>query len=331
MKLMLNAVVATHSRLVQRTLVSSILTFALNATHFTPVNRKCWIQPAESTNSVVNTACRNALKREYRTQKNALLGRFFIPALLIFVSPTCLSKDYIDQGCVSTHFHEKVIVDYVIDGDTVVLKDKRHIRLIGIDTPELGHNNSPSEAGADSARNALKKMLGNASLIHLVYGKERHDRHDRTLAHIYADGLNLQIQLLKSGLAMPLRIPPNLAFADCYNEASQFAKKQRQGLWRLSRYKTHSVKSLSGNEKGSYSISGKVQRVTTSRSSIWINLENNVALRIKNADLHYFNESELLSLKSKTIEASGWLYKHKGQIRIRLRHHLDLIIVNSKD
>ena len=329
MKLTLNAVVATHSRLVQRTPGSSILTFALNAIHFIPVNRKCWIQQVELINSAKNMVCNIVLEKYYQISKNALLGRFFIPAFLILFSPTCLSKENPNQGCVSTHFDEKAIIDYVIDGDTVVLKDKRHIRLIGINTPELNHNNSPSEAGAVSAHNALKKMLGDTLFIHLLYGKERLDRHGRTLAHIYADGINLQSQLLKSGLAMPLRIPPNLSFADCYNEASQFAKDQRLGLWALPRYKTRSVKSLSGDEKGFYFISGKVRQVSTSRSSVWINLGHNVALRIKNDDLKYFNKSKLLSLKTQTIEASGWLYQHKGQMR--LRHNLDLKITKTEN
>ncbi len=275
-------------------------------------------------------ACNVVLKKYYQISKNALLGRFFIPAFLILFTPACFSKENPNQDCVSTHFDEKAIIDYVIDGDTVVLKDKRHIRLIGINTPELSHNNNPSEAGAVSAHIALKKMLGNSGVIHLLYGKERLDRHGRTLAHIYADGMNIQSQLLEAGLAMPLRIPPNLSFADCYSKASQFAKDQRLGLWALSRYKTHSAKSLSGNEKGFHFISGKVRQVSTSRSSIWINLENNVALRIKNTDLAYFNKSELLSLETKTIEANGWLYKHKGQIRMRLRHNLDLKIVNTE-
>ena len=275
--------------------------------------------------------CNIALKKYYQISKNALSGRFFIPAILILVSPICLSKESFKQNCVSTHFDEKAILGYIIDGDTVILKDKRHIRLIGINTPELSHDNSPSEAGAVSARNALKKMLGNSQVIQLLYGKERHDRHGRTLAHIYAGGINIQSQLLKTGLAMPLRIPPNLSFADCYNKASQFAKDQRLGLWALSRYKTHSVESLSGNETGFHFISGRVRQVSTSRSSVWVNLENNVALRIKNADLSYFNKSEVLSLESKTIEANGWLYKHKGQLRMRLRHNLDLNIVNTED
>jgi len=331
MKLTLNAVVATHSRLAQRTPASSILTFVQNATHSTPENRKCWIQQVELINSVKNMVCNTAFKKYYQILKNALSGRFFIPAVFFIFSPICLSEEQPKQSCVSTHFDEKAILDYVIDGDTVVLKDKRRIRLIGINTPELSHDDSPSEAGAVSARNALITMLGKSSFLNLIYEKEHYDRHGRTLAHIYADNINIQNELLKTGLAMPLRIPPNLSFADCYSKSSQSAKDQRLGLWALPRYKTRSVNSLSGNEKGFHFISGKIRKVSTSRSSIWINLENNVALRIKNTDLSYFNKSALLSLKGKTVEANGWLYQHKGQIRMRLRHNLDLKIVNTED
>jgi len=275
--------------------------------------------------------CNTVLEKYYQIFKNVRSGRFFIPALFVLASTNCFSKENLDQHCVSTHFDEKAVIDYVIDGDTVVLKDKRHIRLIGINTPELSRNNKPAEAGAIIARDALKQILAHSSLIHLVYGHERHDRHGRTLAHIHlTDGTNVQAKLLKSGLAMPLRIPPNLSLADCYNETSQLAKNQRQGLWALPRYKLHAVNGLSGKEKGFYFISGKVTRVTKSRSSVWINLENNIALRVKNVDLSYFNNAELLSLAGKTIEANGWLYKHKGQLRMQLRHKLDLNIVKTK-
>lgn len=276
-------------------------------------------------------ACNLALKQDYRTLKNVLYGRFFIPVFLL-LSPPAFSQEKQTPVCVSTHFDEKAYVEYVIDGDTVILKDKRHIRLIGINTPELSHNKKPSEAGAVNARNALNEMLGKSSPIQLVYGQERYDRHGRTLAHIYLiDGTNVQAQLLKSGLAMPLRIPPNLIMADCYNETSQSAKNQGQGLWALSRYSTHSVKTLSSKEQGFYFISGKVRRVTTSRSSVWINLENNVALRVKNDDLRYFKNADLPSLEGKTIEANGWLYRQKGQLRMRLRHKLDLNILKTVD
>lgn len=250
--------------------------------------------------------------------------------IFLLLSSASYSASDLDPSCVSTHFDEKAVIEYVIDGDTVVLSDNRHIRLIGINTPELSHNNKKSsEAGADIARKSLILLLDDQPHIQLLYGQERLDKHGRTLAHIYLNnGLNIQAEMLKKGLAMPLRIAPNLSLIGCYAASALSAKNKNIGLWALSRYKTHNVLSLSGSEKGFYFISGKVKHVSESRSAIWINLENNVAVRIHKDDLNNFNKNDLMSLRGKTIEASGWLYKSKKQLRMRVRHKLDLKLLN---
>jgi endonuclease YncB( thermonuclease family) len=258
--------------------------------------------------------------------KNALNGRFFMLTILFLISPL----NYASSSCVSTHFDEKAVIKYVIDGDTVVLSDERHVRLIGINTPEFSHDKKKaSEAGAELAKTTLIQLLENQTTIQLQYGKERFDRHGRTLAHLFLEnGLNIQAEMLRMGLAMPLRIGPNLSLVDCYHEASLTAKQTNLGLWELERYKPQNVLSLTGIEKGFYFITGKVKRVTESRSSLWINLENNVSLRIHKDDLNYFNKNDLMSLQGKLVEANGWLYKRKNQLRMRIRHKLDLRLLN---
>ncbi|MGB1799664.1 MAG: thermonuclease family protein, partial [Gammaproteobacteria bacterium] len=232
--------------------------------------------------------------------------------------------------CVSAHFYEEVSIKSIIDGDTVILTDNRHIRLIGINTPEINHDNIKlSDAGALKAKASLEDLLKNQESVHLSYGEERFDRHKRTLAHLYLkNGLNIQAELLRQGLAMPLRIAPNLSLADCYNAASLSAKQKKIALWALPQYQTRHVNNLEGSEKGFHIISGKVERITESRSSIWLNLQNNVALRIHKDDLNYFNKNDLISLQGKTVEANGWLYKRNKQLRMRIRHKLDLRIIN---
>ena len=189
----------------------------------------------------------------------------------------------------------------------------------------MSHNDTPSESGAEIARDALRQIVRDQAFIYLLYGKERLDRHGRTLAHLYLEnGMNVQAEMLSLGLAMPLRIPPNLSKLDCYRSASQFARINKLGLWSLARYQIIKASSLTGSERGFYFISGKVKRVSESRSALWINLENNFTLRIVKEDLTNFDEDRLLSLVGKTIEASGWIYKRKKQLRMRIRHPLDL-------
>ena len=56
------------------------------------------------------------------------------------------------EACSTGNYQEQVTVKQVIDGDTVILTDGRHIRLIGINTPEIRHNNHKPEIGAEQAR-----------------------------------------------------------------------------------------------------------------------------------------------------------------------------------
>ncbi len=311
--------------------VNSILTCVLNAILFIPANKKCWIPQVELINFVKNTAC-SRIDRilNYLFLKNALTGRFFMSIVFYIFSSFSHATSNETPQCVSTHFDEKAYIKYVIDGDTVVLTDNRHIRLIGINTPEIRHDNIYlSEQGALRAKEILEKLLPDKAQIQLLYGKERFDKHGRTLAHIYLESnLNIQAEMLAKGLAMPLRIPPNLSLAECYDRISKSAKEKKLGLWAIQRFQTKRVTSLSTSDKGFYFISGKVLNVNESHSSIWINLENNVALRIHKDDLNYFNKNDLMSLRGKIVEASGWLYKSNKQLRMRIRHKLDLNIIN---
>ncbi len=233
-----------------------------------------------------------------------------------------------DQAsCAARSTGEVTTVKHVIDGDTVILSDDRKVRLIGIDTPEIGYDGHPSEPGAIRAKDFLKQMLAQNPSVYLIYDQEHFDRHNRTLAHLFlSKDNNIQATLLREGLAMPLTIPPNLQFIDCYRQQSKIAMNQRRELWALPRYQPVSVERLSGTERGFYIITGRVNRVTESRSSIWINLETRGALRIQRKDLPYFKGINLHGLAGKRVQASGWLYRRNNELRMQLRHRVDLQI-----
>ncbi len=260
--------------------------------------------------------------------KNALTGRFFMPLTLVFLFVASTAQGADDKKCASTHYHERVEIKKVIDGDTVILSDDRHIRLVGIDTPEIFHDDRPHQPGAIRARKALKGLLADADYIGLRYDSERQDRHGRTLAHLFLPtGTNIQAKLLAAGLAMPLFIPPSVMYAECYADVAADARSASRGLWALPTYQPVKVSKLAGNERGFHIITGRVRYLSESRSALWINLENNVALRITRPDLPYFDDAKLQGLTGKQIEARGWLYERNSQLRMRLRFPLDLSII----
>ena len=74
-------------------------------------------------------------------------------------------------------------IRYVIDGDTVVLADGQHVRLIGINAPELGKDGAPNQPVAARARVGLAALVEKRHVT-LVLGRERHDHYGRLLAHL---------------------------------------------------------------------------------------------------------------------------------------------------
>ena len=261
--------------------------------------------------------------------KNALKGRFFMPANFLLFCFTSFNV-FSNENCVSTHFDEEVYIKKVIDGDTIILNDERHVRLIGIDTPEIFHDGRDAQPKAIEARDFLRSMLQENKRIKLRYDAEPVDKYKRTLAHLYlANGENVQAKILAKGLAVPLNIPPSIELADCYQSKSQQARKQNLGLWSLKNYQPIDVKDLSNQDSGFRIIRGKVERVNESRSSIWINMENNVAIRIVKSDLKYFDIKQIATFPGQHIEAIGKLYFRNKQHRIRIRYPLDFTIIHN--
>lgn len=284
----------------------------------------------EWIDSAKNTVC---LKRMLHTSisKSAPSGRFFMPLIMLLgllLGPFARSES---TACASTHFHEKANIKKVIDGDTVVLTDERHVRLVGIDTPEIYHDGRPAEAGAVKARQQLQTLMTGTRFIGLRRDAERQDRHGRTLAHLFLpDGTNVQAALLADGLAMPLFIPPSILYAECYAGVAASARSAGNGLWSLPEFQPLPVKSLGGDERGFHILRGKVRYLSDSRSAVWINLENNVALRITRPDLPYFPDDFFNRLPGQNVEARGWLYERNDQLRMRLRFPLDLSIIETE-
>ena len=95
-------------------------------------------------------------------------------------------------------------IEYVIDGDTVVLTNGRHVRLVQIDTPEV--YNSPECYGKQASK-ITKRTLRPGTAVRL-YREPRTDAVDaygRLLRYVFRvrDGLDVNVQLVRVGAAAP--------------------------------------------------------------------------------------------------------------------------------
>ena len=80
----------------------------------------------------------------------------------------------------------KGVVESIVDGDTLVLKNGSEVRLVGIQAPKLplGRRNFPTWPLAPEAKMLLTKLAIGKKLT-LKYGGRKIDRHGRILAHLY--------------------------------------------------------------------------------------------------------------------------------------------------
>jgi micrococcal nuclease len=127
-------------------------------------------------------------------------------------------------------------VTYVIDGDTVVVRlDSQqpvHVRLIGINTPEIAHYGKPGECFGIRAA-SLTRRLALGRRVVLQAGRERHDRYGRLLAYVRVLGEpdDLERTLLVRGAARTLAIAPNVDRAAVYARLEGDAQRAGRGLW----------------------------------------------------------------------------------------------------
>lgn len=108
------------------------------------------------------------------------------------------------------------IVKFVLDGDTIVLSNRKHVRYIGIDCPEMNFKKgNPSPFGFE-AKETNKKLLSGKS-IRLEYDIQKEDHFGRILAYVYtADGLFLNNEMIRKGCAWTLFTGQTQSIAKSY-------------------------------------------------------------------------------------------------------------------
>lgn len=123
----------------------------------------------------------------------------------------------------------------VLDGDTIHLIGSNAeitLRLIGIDAPETSKSkHAPGQPFSQIAARHLAGLVLNKPVEFKSYGA---DRYGRTLAVVFVDGRDVNLDLLRAGLAEVYRgtsaAGPQMAI---YREAEKEARSAGRGMWVL--------------------------------------------------------------------------------------------------
>lgn len=122
-------------------------------------------------------------------------------------------------------------VERVHDGDTltaIVDNRREKIRLIGIDTPEMGQR-----PWGKKAKEHLEDLIDSSSRqVIIEYDVERRDKYNRILAYIWTkDGKMANREMLKHGYALLFTFPPNVKHVEEFISAETEAREKRRGIW----------------------------------------------------------------------------------------------------
>lgn len=89
-----------------------------------------------------------------------------------------------------------VLVTRVIDGDTIVVEGGAHVRIIGIDTPEVG------QCGYGPASKNMARLVLNKRVVLVPGARTDKDRYGRLLRYVDYRGTDEGLAQIKSGLAI---------------------------------------------------------------------------------------------------------------------------------
>ena len=146
--------------------------------------------------------------------------RYIILALLMFFNCIFIATPY--AAAKNLYNNIPGIVTKVYDGDTLTLQNNNgiyKIRLSGIDAPER------RQAYGNVSRNHLYNMVRNKFVYAEVHDK---DRYGRYVAKIIIDNIDINAEMLKTGLAWHYKqYDKNPEYA----RLEQEAKQNRRGLW----------------------------------------------------------------------------------------------------
>ncbi|MEM7827861.1 MAG: thermonuclease family protein [Candidatus Aenigmatarchaeota archaeon] len=134
--------------------------------------------------------------------------------------------------CQASHVIEGKVLQ-VKDGDTVVIAPAEGgafftCRLYGIDAPEIAHGNKPAQPYGVEAMRFLKRLvLGQMVEVDLTGSRT----YNREVCIIRKDGLNINLEMVKSGYAWAYKRYLRSPYASEFLNAEDEARANRRGLW----------------------------------------------------------------------------------------------------
>lgn len=236
-------------------------------------------------------------------------------------------------------------VTYVIDGDTLVLESGEHVRLLDINTPEIGHGGAPDEPLAQDAKAALAHLaLGRK--VEIETGRRDHDQYGRLLGHVYVLPQRAWVNaaLVREGFAHVYTFADNALHPKELLAEEAKARQAKRGLWALPQWQVRDAATCCAKgDIGTFKlVEGRVlgtARVKTRRGMrTYLNFgrdwRTDFSVAIDGRDDKYFRQSGLKPgypatlYNARRVRVRGYLQPVNG-VLVRVTHPAQIEILGE--
>ena len=243
------------------------------------------------------------------------------------------------------------VVRSVTDGDTLTVEMTEsakatpagaspgtdiQIRLVGIQAPKLplGRKGFAAWPLADVSKAALEELAAGKTLT-LAFGGLPVDRHGRLLAHLYdADGIWIQGEMLKRGLARVYTFPDNRKLAAEMLALEKQARAAKAGIWADPFYAIRTPEAAAGDIGTFQLVEGVVKDAAMVRSRSYLNFgadwKTDFTIVISASARKMLAKSgiDIMSLKGRRVRIRGWIDSYNGPM-IELTHPEQLEVLDE--
>lgn len=123
---------------------------------------------------------------------------------------------------------QKLTVIEVHDGDTLKLSNDKTFRLYGVNAPEV------KEPFYEEAKSFTENLVLGKEISFEQEENYKEDKFGRTLGYVIVSGVNLNIELVRNGLARVVLYEKRakIKYQDELIQAEQKAKEMKLGIWK---------------------------------------------------------------------------------------------------
>ena len=151
-------------------------------------------------------------------------------------------------------------------GDFMGSGKKFSIRFAGIDAPETSHGDRGAQPYAVAAKRLAKDLMSKASKIELVFDPSD-TTYGRRVAMVYADGKNVNLELIKRGAAafLPYRGSGKSPIYDhkAFEDAQARAQQSSRGMWTTDYFKAYAQMMKEGNQSITFNTLVNASKVSS--------------------------------------------------------------------